>query len=95
MRRTALTRIRAGTFDNWTKSQKLDKTGSSFSKTVDLPTADKIYYKFVADGDWQHDPTAKAETDHEGNINNVLDTSDLEAPTAGAHALNSAGPGAR
>ncbi|KAF4979821.1 hypothetical protein FZEAL_4037 [Fusarium zealandicum] len=35
-----------GTFDNWTKSVKLDKNGSVFSKTVDLKdTSDKIYYK--------------------------------------------------
>lgn len=35
-----------GTFDNWTKSIKLDKNGDVFSKNVELgnPT-DKIYYK--------------------------------------------------
>ncbi|CCF46907.1 hypothetical protein CH063_15503 [Colletotrichum higginsianum] len=35
-----------GTFDNWTKSEKLDKVGNSFEKTVTLPNAsEKIYYK--------------------------------------------------
>ncbi|KAJ0153089.1 hypothetical protein CTA2_155 [Colletotrichum tanaceti] len=35
-----------GTFDNWTKSEKLDKIGNSFEKTVNLPNAsEKIYYK--------------------------------------------------
>ncbi|KAF6817093.1 hypothetical protein CMUS01_12160 [Colletotrichum musicola] len=35
-----------GTFDNWTKSEKLEKVGDSFEKTVTLPEAsEKIYYK--------------------------------------------------
>jgi Glycogen recognition site of AMP-activated protein kinase len=35
-----------GTFDNWSKSQKLEKVGDSFEKTVTLPDASKkIYYK--------------------------------------------------
>ncbi|KXH49342.1 hypothetical protein CNYM01_05198 [Colletotrichum nymphaeae SA-01] len=35
-----------GTFDNWTKSEKLEKVGSSFEKTVTLADASqKIYYK--------------------------------------------------
>ncbi|KAK1992297.1 hypothetical protein LX36DRAFT_662564 [Colletotrichum falcatum] len=35
-----------GTFDNWTKSEKLEKVGNSFEKTVTLPDASqKIYYK--------------------------------------------------
>lgn len=35
-----------GTFDNWTKSVKLEKKGDVFEKTVELEnTSDKIYYK--------------------------------------------------
>ena len=35
-----------GTFDNWTKSVRLDKEGDVFQKTVDLAdTSSKIYYK--------------------------------------------------
>lgn len=35
-----------GTFDDWTKSVKLEKTADVFSKTVDLKDASsKIYYK--------------------------------------------------
>jgi hypothetical protein len=35
-----------GTFDDWTKSTKLDKVGSAHEKTVDLPKSnDKILYK--------------------------------------------------
>jgi len=35
-----------GTFDNWSKSEKLDRKGEGFEKTVTLPDAsEKIYYK--------------------------------------------------
>ena len=35
-----------GTFDGWSKSEKLVKTGDSFSKDVTLNSAaEKIYYK--------------------------------------------------
>ena len=35
-----------GTFDDWTKSVKLDKKGDVFEKTVNLKDASKkIYYK--------------------------------------------------
>lgn len=35
-----------GTFDDWTKSIKLDKDGDIFQKTVDLKnTSNKTYYK--------------------------------------------------
>lgn len=35
-----------GTFDNWSKSEKMAKVGDSFEKSVELPdTSEKIYYK--------------------------------------------------
>lgn len=34
-----------GTFDNWTKSEKLEKVGSGFAKNVQLPSKDKVLYK--------------------------------------------------
>lgn len=38
-----------GTFDDWSKSQKLENTGSGFEKKVDLHNAnEKIYYKVIA-----------------------------------------------
>ncbi|KAH8820993.1 hypothetical protein F5884DRAFT_658374 [Xylogone sp. PMI_703] len=62
-----------GTFDNWSKSEKLVKNGDIFEKTVDLPKADeKIYYKFVVDGEWTTDHTAPQENDASGNLNNIL-----------------------
>ncbi|KAH7356556.1 hypothetical protein BKA65DRAFT_381309, partial [Rhexocercosporidium sp. MPI-PUGE-AT-0058] len=64
-----------GTFDDWSKSEKLVKTGDSFSKDVTLNSAaEKIYYKFVVDGNWVTDHTAPQENDASGNLNNVLTT---------------------
>ncbi|KAI0141689.1 hypothetical protein GGR57DRAFT_509056 [Xylariaceae sp. FL1272] len=62
-----------GTFDGWKKTEQLEKVGDSFQKTVSLPDAsDKIFYKFVVDGNWVVDHTAPKETDASGNENNVL-----------------------
>ncbi|TVY32498.1 Cruciform DNA-recognizing protein, partial [Lachnellula occidentalis] len=64
-----------GTFDDWSKTEKLVKTGDVFEKKVDLPSAaEKIYYKFVVDGNWVTDHTAPQENDASGNLNNVLTT---------------------
>ncbi|RDL37948.1 uncharacterized protein BP5553_05381 [Venustampulla echinocandica] len=62
-----------GTFDDWSKSEKLIKTGDVFAKNVTLPSADeKIYYKFVVDDNWVTDHTAPQENDASGNLNNFL-----------------------
>ncbi|KAI0601514.1 hypothetical protein F4775DRAFT_589293 [Biscogniauxia sp. FL1348] len=62
-----------GTFDDWSKSEKLKKVGDHFEKNVQLANAsEKIYYKFVVDGNWVIDHTAPRETDVHGNENNVL-----------------------
>lgn len=38
-----------GTFDNWSKSEKMEKIGNVFEKAVELPdTSEKIYYKVGA-----------------------------------------------
>lgn len=64
-----------GTFDDWSKSEKLEKVGDIFVKDVTLPSAaEKIYYKFVVDGNWVTDHTAPQENDASGNLNNVLTT---------------------
>ena len=34
-----------GTFDDWSKSVQLEKKGSSWEKLVNLPKAEKVYYK--------------------------------------------------
>ncbi|KAI1006726.1 hypothetical protein K3495_g1493 [Podosphaera aphanis] len=67
-----------GTFDDWSKSERLDKTEVNFAKRVMLPnTSQKIYYKFVVDGNWITDHTAPQEEDESGNVNNVLTTDQI------------------
>ncbi|KAK5999676.1 hypothetical protein QM012_005333 [Aureobasidium pullulans] len=85
-----------GDFDNWSKSVKLDKTGDSFRKTITLPGEEsRIHYKFVVDGNWTTDSTAKQETDASGNVNNVVEARELspEPEDRPAHAfINSVHP---
>ncbi|CAK4033334.1 Hypothetical predicted protein [Lecanosticta acicola] len=84
-----------GTFDNWSKSVKLDKKGTVFEKEVLLPDiGEAILYKFVADGEWQHDPTARLERDDSGNVNNVLYPENIEKQNAVSHITSSVAPGA-
>ncbi|KAI1816244.1 carbohydrate-binding module family 48 protein [Poronia punctata] len=83
-----------GTFDDWKKSEKLEKVGDSFEKKVTLPDASsKIYYKFVVDGEWVTDHTAAKEIDGSGIENNVLTPEQIvsEAPETTA-IMSSAAP---
>ncbi|KAG5363591.1 Cruciform DNA-recognizing protein 1 [Yarrowia sp. B02] len=61
----------SGTFDDWKKSVKLDKSAKGHSKTVKLPK-EKTVFKFFVDGVWKVDETAPTEKDPQGNVNNVL-----------------------
>jgi len=62
-----------GTFDDWSKSEQLNKVGDIWEKEVTLKEADKkILYKFVVDDVWTIDTTAPQEDDGSGNLNNVL-----------------------
>ncbi|KAG0652116.1 5 -AMP-activated kinase subunit beta [Hyphodiscus hymeniophilus] len=71
-----------GTFDDWSKSEKLEKVGDIFVKDVTLSSAaEKIYYKFVVDGNWVTDHTAPQENDASGNLNNVLTTERIKKHT--------------
>ncbi|KAI1446274.1 carbohydrate-binding module family 48 protein [Annulohypoxylon stygium] len=76
-----------GTFDDWKKTEKLEKVDEHFEKTVKLQDASKkIFYKFVVDGNWVTDHTAAKEVDESGNENNVLtpDRIIAEAPATAA-----------
>ncbi|KAL7919825.1 carbohydrate-binding module family 48 protein [Trichoderma austrokoningii] len=67
-----------GTFDNWTKSEQLAKEGDVFQKTVFLKDASqKIYYKYVVDGDWTVNESSPKEADLEGNVNNFIAPEDI------------------
>ena len=71
-----------GTFDDWGKSEQLDKVGDNFEKEVNLPSADeKYHYKFVVDDNWVIDRDAPQEDDGSYNINNVLLPKDIKKHT--------------
>ncbi|OAQ99824.1 hypothetical protein LLEC1_07089 [Akanthomyces lecanii] len=83
-----------GTFDNWTKSVKLEKRGGIFEKTVSLEIpSDKIYYKFVVDNNWTTNESSPKEADKEGNVNNFLTSELIAASTFSTAAINTVGPG--
>ncbi|KAG7810430.1 hypothetical protein KL921_002925 [Ogataea angusta] len=65
-----------GSFDNWSKTCQLDKTGVGFAKVVELPF-EKIVFKFVVDNQWYTSENDKKEYDECGNLNNVLYPDDL------------------
>ncbi|KAF4965942.1 hypothetical protein FSARC_6303 [Fusarium sarcochroum] len=82
-----------GTFDNWTKSVKLEKKDNVFSKTVDLEEPDgKIYYKFIVDGNWIINQSAPNEPDTEGNVNNFVTPDQLTSESPAAAILNTVTP---
>ncbi|KAK6526387.1 hypothetical protein TWF694_004984 [Orbilia ellipsospora] len=67
-----------GSFDNWTKSQKLEELADkTHSATVSLPLGDKITYKYVVDGNWTFDSSQRVEKDSSGNDNNYLLPEDI------------------
>ncbi|KIW11552.1 hypothetical protein PV08_10853 [Exophiala spinifera] len=81
-----------GTFDDWGKTEKLDKVGEIWEKEVQLPKADqKILYKFVVNDNWVIDTEAPHEDDGHGNVNNVLLPENIKT-TAEAVTTSSAAP---
>ncbi|KAK5449669.1 Cruciform DNA binding protein [Exophiala xenobiotica] len=73
-----------GTFDDWGKTEKLNKIGDIWEKEVELPNADKkILYKFVVNDNWVIDPEAPQEDDGHGNLNNVLHPEQIKTKSTG------------
>ncbi|KAL8357858.1 hypothetical protein RB598_002583 [Gaeumannomyces tritici] len=82
-----------GTFDHWTKSVKLEKVGDVFEKEVTLPdNGEKVYYKFVVDGEWTINQATAKENDPDGIENNFLTSDDLVNAPAETAFINSVGP---
>lgn len=65
-----------GTFDDWSKSVKLDKRADVFEKAVKLPKM-RTEYKFVVDGQWIIDGTARVQEFEQGLYNNLLLPEDI------------------
>ncbi|KAK5164787.1 Cruciform DNA binding protein [Saxophila tyrrhenica] len=81
-----------GDFDGWSKSIQLDKADNVFEKTVPLKK-ERHQYKFVVDGVWKENSSAKTLTDDAGNVNNVIDPEDVKEDTSAAM-MSSVGAGA-
>lgn len=82
-----------GTFDDWGKTEQLNKVGDIWEKEVQLPKADeKILYKFVVNDNWVIDTEAPHEDDGHGNVNNVLLPENIKT-NASAVTTSSAAPG--
>ncbi|KIX00891.1 uncharacterized protein Z518_09956 [Rhinocladiella mackenziei CBS 650.93] len=72
-----------GTFDDWGKTESLNKVGDVWEKEVELSQIDKkILYKFVVNDKWVIDPTAPQEDDGHGNVNNVLHPDQIKPKAA-------------
>ncbi|KAH5201300.1 hypothetical protein HBI18_143550 [Parastagonospora nodorum] len=65
-----------GTFDDWQKTVTLEKVDGVFKKTVELPKV-HTQYKFVVDGNWVVNDSARKEDDGHGIFNNVLQPEDI------------------
>ncbi|KAH7412002.1 hypothetical protein DE146DRAFT_685165 [Phaeosphaeria sp. MPI-PUGE-AT-0046c] len=78
-----------GTFDDWQKTVTLEKTDGVFKKTVELPKV-HTQYKFVVDGNWVINESARKEDDGHGIVNNVLLPEDIVDEPVGT--LSSAAP---
>ncbi|KAF1912800.1 hypothetical protein BDU57DRAFT_589640 [Ampelomyces quisqualis] len=65
-----------GTFDDWRKTIILERVEGVFKKTVELPKV-QTQYKFVVDGNWTINDSAKKEDDGHGIINNVIQPEDI------------------
>ena len=64
-----------GTFTGWLDHIKLQKSGNEFSVILPLPKA--IHrYKFIVDDEWRFSPDDNNSPDENGNINNIIDTTD-------------------
>ncbi|KAF2848448.1 carbohydrate-binding module family 48 protein [Plenodomus tracheiphilus IPT5] len=65
-----------GTFDDWRKTVQLEKEDGIFKKSVELPKT-HTQYKFVVDGNWCTNESARQEDDGHGIVNNVLLPEDI------------------
>lgn len=75
--------IVTGDFDGWKSTHTLEynETANEFHKdvSVDFGGSDKIFFKFVVDGEWMTSDAYKSEANGEGIVNNYITHSDIGA----------------
>lgn len=59
-----------------------DSESGIFKATVDVGASDKIFYKYIVDGNWTLNDQAPREVDSSGIENNVLYEKDMTTPTS-------------
>lgn len=66
--------ILSGSFNGWNEHQiKMKRTRTGWEYHATLPPG-RYEYKFIADGEWMHDPAAKKNvTNEHGTLNSVLE----------------------
>ncbi|ORY64605.1 immunoglobulin E-set [Leucosporidium creatinivorum] len=73
--------IATGSFDEWKSTLPLTRNNEGkLSATLPIKYGEKITFKYIVDGSWQHNPDEPFESDASGNINNVFTAP--EAPVA-------------
>ncbi|KAI0959383.1 hypothetical protein AcW1_004222 [Taiwanofungus camphoratus] len=63
--------IVTGSFDSWSGSIHLSRTGSGFEGRANVPWGEKVPYKYIVDGRWTTTDDQPTEYDSIGNLNNV------------------------
>ncbi|KAI8898185.1 hypothetical protein BC833DRAFT_590836 [Globomyces pollinis-pini] len=64
-----------GTFNNWKKKIRLQKSAEDFSTIVDMPPG-KHHLKFIVDDEWKCSEDLPIASDEEGNVVNCLEVTD-------------------
>ncbi|KAK4054412.1 mannose-1-phosphate guanyltransferase [Microbotryomycetes sp. JL201] len=82
MPKEAASVIVTGSFDDWKSTVHLTKdVDGRLTAKLPINYGEKITYKYVVDGTWQHNPLEPTETDGSGNTNNVFTAPEAPAPT--------------
>ncbi|EIW82488.1 carbohydrate-binding module family 48 protein [Coniophora puteana RWD-64-598 SS2] len=63
--------VLTGTFDKWSRSIHMSRTGGGYESRVAVPWGEKVAYKFIVDGRWTTSDQQPTERDRAGNLNNV------------------------
>ena len=66
-----------GNFTDWKNHIKMEKIYDEFKYILKLPKG-IYYYKFIVDGEWKFSPDDPHTPDENGNINNYIDTTQIE-----------------
>lgn len=69
----------AGTFNGWKPFGPLERKNEILQTTIPLPPG-VHQYKFIVDGRWCFDMARQTVTDPHGNINNVIQVTEVERP---------------